>query len=361
MYKGTLLADTGRIPGTVTIAGETILFTAENRSESFPIAACDIDSGGTSDRLVYFTHRESQLTLAVPDRAILKEPLFTSHRDAISAAQTLQQDRSVKLIHLLFVLVLFAFGAYGLYKMYPIGVKMAVAAIPQSVEQTLGEKLEPMILKDATIVEDSSVTAMLDSITTALISANGLDSSRFKFYVVVDKQVNAFALPSGTVIINSGLIIESESIEELAGVIAHEIAHITSRHHIRGIVERLGVLMVVRALMGSFDVLPAQIMKAAKDLTVLGNSRAFEYEADRVGAEYMMRANLDATGMLTFFERLSKKAEGNLLQPMEFLSTHPTSAKRMLKLAEITQRTDFSCKKIIIDYNQTQLLLQEMQ
>src|SRR3954464_14306138 len=101
------------------------------------------------------------------------------------------------------------------------------------MERRLGENIMREIRADATYSDDAEVTDYLNNLGYRLVAASADSRQQFNFFLIIDPQVNAFALPGGFVGINSGLILTAQSESELAGVVSHEVAHVTQRHMAR--------------------------------------------------------------------------------------------------------------------------------
>ncbi len=141
--------------------------------------------------------------------------------------------------------------------------------------------------------------------------------------VLRGKAINAFATLGGHIYVFDGLIRQARSPEELAGVLAHEIAHVRQRHVIEGIAVSLATLGAV----GGTD--PSAASRMATVLLTMTFSRTQEAEADRDGLERLRRAQVDAAGFADFFDRAAKSPE-----PPAFLSSHPGSAERAALAAQ---------------------------
>ena len=164
-----------------------------------------------------------------------------------------------------------------------------------------------------------------------VIGARLTGGGRFKyeFHVAKDKSLNAFALPGGVIVVNTGLIEATSRPEELAGVLAHEVQHVELRHSLRGMVKNLGLRGLFAFAAG--DLGGSLLGEAAVGLTNLKFSRDDESEADRAGLDALIAAGIDPSGMAAFFETMSKKATD---PAVAFASTHPSSADREAVLRE---------------------------
>jgi beta-barrel assembly-enhancing protease len=160
---------------------------------------------------------------------------------------------------------------------------------------------------------------------------------RYEFHVADDKAVNAFALPGGVIVVNTGLIDLTARPEELAGVLAHEVQHIELRHSVRGMVKSLGLRGLFAFATG--DIGGSLIGEAVVGMTGLKFSRDDESEADRAGLDSLIEADIDPSGMPAFFEKMSKHSGE---APVAFVSSHPSSASREAALRarlSATQKT----------------------
>lgn len=151
----------------------------------------------------------------------------------------------------------------------------------------------------------------------------------YEFHVVQDKALNAFAMPGGIVVVNTGLIDATRRPEELAGVLAHEVQHVEQRHSLEGMVKNLGLRAVWALVTG--DLGGTLAGQAAVQLTSLKFSRDAESEADAKGFDTLVQRGIDPSGMPAFFKTMSDKAAD---APAAFISTHPLSADREALLAE---------------------------
>jgi len=208
-------------------------------------------------------------------------------------------------------------------------------------ERILGQQLMRQFRRTLKIVDDQEIQAYVQSLGYRLLSHNSDNNGTpFTFFVINDPNINAFAAPGGHIGINTGLIQASQSEDELASVIAHEIAHITQRHLTRSIekyqklnipnIAALIATLILSAQTGNPQLAQAAMMSAQAGAlqAQLNFSRAHEYEADRVGMGTLAKAGYDPRGMPQFFERL-QNASRYRSNPQEFLSTHPVTTSRI--------------------------------
>lgn len=150
---------------------------------------------------------------------------------------------------------------------------------------------------------------------------------QYRWFVADRPEINAFAAPGGVVVVFRGLIQAADTPEEVAGVIAHEVAHAELRHALRAAVEGMGLRVLLSLALG--DLAGGVLEHAAADLTALRFSRDAEREADSDGLRRMAAAGIHPRGMIRFFERLQEHEESTL---PALLSTHPATAERLERL-----------------------------
>ncbi|WP_181919623.1 M48 family metalloprotease [Alkalilimnicola ehrlichii] len=210
--------------------------------------------------------------------------------------------------------------------------------LSQSQERELGKQLMREIRRNLNLLEDPEVNAYIRDLGHRLASHSDSPEQEFHFFVVDNSAINAFAMPGGYIGINTGLILAARSESELAGVVAHEIAHVTQRHLARGFAESQRINLRTTAMLLASLILASQDPQAGSAAAMagmagsiqqqLGFSREHEYEADRVGIRILAAAGFDPMGMPRFFERLAQATQYRN-QPPEWLSTHPLTEGRI--------------------------------
>jgi predicted Zn-dependent protease len=196
------------------------------------------------------------------------------------------------------------------------------------------------------ILEDPEISEYVNAIGHRLSSEAHDGAQRFNFFMVRDNSINAFALPGGFIGVNTGLVLETKNESELAGVLAHEIAHVTQRHIARSIAAQsrssivstaaMLAAILVGAAAGGGDAAMAG-MAAAQSLAIqqqISFTRANETEADRVGLGILARSGFDPEGMPAFFETMSRRAGLSEANVPEMLRTHPVTVNRIAETKE---------------------------
>jgi predicted Zn-dependent protease len=195
----------------------------------------------------------------------------------------------------------------------------------------MGKENSTRVEATAKLVEDPEVTKYIDSIGQNLVR-NSDAQVPFTIKVIDSGDLNAITLPGGFVYIDTGLILAAETEAELAGVMAHEIAHAAACHAARGRTRaQLASLASFSMTMvgGPIAYAAYQSMAIVKPLTFLKFSRTFESEADFLAIQYMYRAGYDPLALTTFFERVKAMESGNPKAIARLFQTHPQTGDRI--------------------------------
>lgn len=185
-----------------------------------------------------------------------------------------------------------------------------------------------------------SVGQKLAAATEQYLKANGLESElknfAWEFNLVKDKQVNAFCMPGGKIVVYEGLLTVAQTEAELAVVIGHEIAHAVAKHSNERMSQQIMAQYGAAILSQALSQKSAAIQQTASTVFGLGAqvglmlpySRKHEYEADYMGIVFMELAGYDSTSSIDFWTKMSAGSSGG----SDFLSTHPSDTKRIAEL-----------------------------
>ncbi|MCP4277316.1 MAG: M48 family metallopeptidase [Gammaproteobacteria bacterium] len=217
------------------------------------------------------------------------------------------------------------------------------AILSRKIESHIGRQVYYTLLESGKVVTDPEIQEYIQSVGMELVAHAGIDGQRFQFFVMNDPVINAFALPGGYIGVHTGLLLATDNESELAGVLAHEISHVTQRHISRAVfANQANSTLSMAALLGAILVgvatgadpgMISGAVGASQGMAMeaqIGFTRSNEYEADRVGVGVLADAGFDPMGMPDFFEtmgRASGSLSGNRIP--EFLLTHPMSSDRM--------------------------------
>jgi len=210
------------------------------------------------------------------------------------------------------------------------------AAFSIKDELELGKKFNVLVRSRLPIIQDPEITEYIEGIVRRIAAVMPRQPFPFTPGVVNSSQVNAFATPGGYIFVYTGLILAMNNEAELAGVVTHELAHVTQRHIARRIetAQTVSLLSLIGVLAGAFlggdaGMAAATGSLAASQAAMLNYSRADEAEADQVGMNYLINAKYDPRGMPGAFRVLNQRQWqlGSAIPP--YLSSHPALTERI--------------------------------
>lgn len=206
-------------------------------------------------------------------------------------------------------------------------------------EKQLGSRVMAQLYQAGYILEDPELSTYISTLGWKLASHSKTQAPELTFFVVNDPRVNAFAMPGGFVGFNAGLLLAADNESEVAGVMGHELAHVTQRHiartaedtEVATIATWLAVLAAIIAGSADPDVVIGALSagQALNYQRQVGYTRAHEQEADRIGIQTMAAAGFDPEGMAAFFQKLGQQARLYGTGLPEILRTHPLSTNRV--------------------------------
>ena len=219
----------------------------------------------------------------------------------------------------------------------------ALNLISVNDEVAIGQQAQQQIRRQVPELRDASVDAYVESLGRRL--AANADGPRYpySFDVANYREINAFALPGGPIWVHRGLISSAHTESQLAGVLAHEIAHIANRHAAeqmtKGLVANLGLDLLGRLLgNGTRSNIVRIGAGLAANATMLKFSRDDEREADMKALQYMKRAGYDPRGMVEFLETLRAQQGRDPGSVQTFFASHPAPAERVRRLQQDANR-----------------------
>lgn len=214
------------------------------------------------------------------------------------------------------------------------------AAISQAELDEIGEHILTELRSHDMILQDPLVTDYIRDVGHRIASHSDSPETKVHYYVMNTPAINSFALPGGNVFIFTGLLLMTDNENELAGVIAHETAHVTQHHIARSVADSQGVGwkelagiiggLVLATATGNPQVAMAAMMgtQAALIQHQINFTRHDEAEADRMGIGFMARAGYNPDGMAELFEKMDMMARGEI-KPPAFLVDHPLFPARI--------------------------------
>lgn len=241
-----------------------------------------------------------------------------------------------------------------------------------SAEKKIGTQIMHEIRwREPSYLDDSDVEAYLNQLGARLASVSNDPGMGFFFFPINDPSINAFAMPGGFIGVHTGLILSAQTESELAGVMAHEISHVTQRHIARQVFQSKQVGMASLLAMG-LALLAArsngQLAGAAMATTQAGVisaqlafSRDFEREADRLGFDTIRRAGFDVRGMSVFFTRLQQAVRLYENNATAYLRSHPLTGERLTDMQNREQSLPYRQVTDSVDFQLVRAKLRAMQ
>lgn len=345
----------GRMGAELALQGDGLqAVTADGQTFRLPFSEAVLERGGADHRMVFFRTADRSLTMFTEDLGLLTALEETGDPRMVEAAAAIRastrQRRQGRLRNWVIGATVLAALIVGVPPLFSALVDAAVHALPWSVDRQIGKLATAT--GEGVKLDAPEIEAAVDAIVERLASSEALEpytEIEFTVRVVADDTVNAYALPGGFITVNRGLLVRAERPEEVAGVIAHEMAHVTERHGLERIAQSIGVYAALQLLLGN----PEGMLELAAELfaagTILSYSRSQESEADLVGLDVLRGAQVDPRGMAEFFERMQRiEAEAGVDVP-DWLSSHPDTRERKRTVARSIATTDTATRAIALE------------
>lgn len=264
---------------------------------------------------------------------------------------------------LLGILLAVAFSAVYAQQNLPNMGEPADNALSPVEEQQLGAEFMRQIRAQLPLIKDVQLNEYIQNLGNRLVLASGKsESQNFTFFIIDDPQINAFAIPGGYVGINSGLVAAMPKEEQLASVVAHEVAHVTQRHHARAFATgnratlSTAAAVLVAIIIGQASPQAGQAALAAglaaSQQSAINFTRSNEVEADRIGIEILENAQYDPRAMADTFSILRRRNSLNTSAgQLEYLRTHPLDNNRIAEATDRAASKPSAARVTLFDYS----------
>ena len=367
----------GRESASLSFSDDYLVCNFNDQEIRIPTNEIELSLGGASQRLIYLKHPSLGFTtLYTTNLQFLKDPALANNATVQGVAEAKQKFRTNNTLSVFAIILAIVGGIAIFFWQKDSIVKSLAEMVSIETENELGDSLFDSVVEEDQLIKDTILIAQITEIAQPIIDQVKDTNYHFKFYIINDPSLNAYALPGGHIVIHTGLINSADSWAQIQGVLAHEVSHVTKRHHVRGVIGNLGTLVLLSAFIGDGSAIMDAIYQYGGQLESLMYSRHFEEEADESGWEYLIAANIDPAGMIQFFEKLDKKPEGNdeesdekeedkedgedesedddtMEELASFLSTHPATKERIERLNEKLEKLGHN------DYTQPTIDLEE--
>ena len=322
--------------GRISIKAGRLFFHSESLSLSFPLAKLEIEPVEGASDICFLDSIEPGWRICTADQSIAGHPELRrvpNVRNQLGALLGGRELRSRMLITLGvagFCVLLAWLGSVTVSLM----VDAVVARVPVSTEKKWGDEALEEWGERHKFLTDSNQLARLAALAKPLLAVAAPGDTNFDFHITDYKIPNAFALPGGHVVVTTGLLDLTERPEELLGVLAHELVHVTHRHILRKQVSAAGPMIIFGVFAGRGGGVSDVFTTGSALLVAQGFSQEYETEADLGGWDYLVAANIDPRGMIDVFHKLEDYQAKYHMEAefSEALSDHPATEKRIARL-----------------------------
>ncbi|EOQ89721.1 peptidase, M48 family [Leptospira yanagawae serovar Saopaulo str. Sao Paulo = ATCC 700523] len=358
--------------GTVLIHGQTVQFTSSDTNHKISLSQFTefIRTHNGCKLVLLPDERKESPTLEIfctKEESKLLEKIWIQNKKSQSHSSALFYSIREMNPLVLGVLSLLVVSIVGFF--YFKGLEIVTNFIPLSMDKSLGDSVQVKMETGFNACDSKATDRFFAEALKQIVPKDS--KHQFTVSVLASEIPNAFALSNGKIYFFSGLLNEAKSQEEVLGVLAHEIAHIEKRHHMRNLVKAggtsLAISLVIGPGLGNMEFLET-ITEIGSTILVLKFSRDFETEADITSLDYLKSKNISTDGLLSFFKRMeelengdnesednevaisAKEESSTANQITDFLSTHPATKERMKTLESLIQKgKKGSVKKIVSD------------
>lgn len=223
-----------------------------------------------------------------------------------------------------------------------MGVVLAMQSscdVSVSKENELGDQYADAIKSQLHVLDDSAANAWLSRLGARLTTVADDASRDWHFYLVDDSTVNAFAVPGGHIFVHRGLIERAATYSELAGVLGHEVAHVTLRHSVARMRSRTRTGVIVTVFCAIVSVCSSAAAQVAIDVggqaLFARYSRDDEAEADSAAVGYLLSAGIDPRGIPAMFQRLADLRDADPTALDAWFGSHPQEASRVARTTRL--------------------------
>ncbi len=238
---------------------------------------------------------------------------------------------------ILFLAALIGVLVLGIYFLLPaLEWKWDSDKLTLDLEKRFGDMLVEEVKNDPTYYNDETVSKALATMEKRLTNAVTNLPFPVRILVVRNSAVNAFTFPGGVILVHTGLLARSDSAEEVAGVLAHELGHVANRDTLKALYRQVGLSLIVAVVTGGRS---DQIQDLVTQLISIKFTRTQEGLADDYAIGLLIKAGINPEYLARFFEKL-KKQQSDVENFAKFLNTHPDTEGRMKKARDAGKKFD---------------------
>jgi Zn-dependent protease with chaperone function len=333
------------LPGRLCFTLNDLRFEHADGDLVLPLSRLTLDENPAGN--LVFHDAETGWWIESADRRILHDMFLLRQTHFRAQARDVRErhesNRSLK--YALIFLIGFAVIFSVVWLLARGATNILVDHSPVAWEEKLTDKVIAEHPKIFVIETNDTRTAMVTQLVARIAAALPPAEQHYQFRaVLIDRrEPNAFALPGGRIFVFTGLLDRVQRPEELAGVLAHEMAHVTRRHGLRKLIAAGGPYYVLRLFVSDQQQVLSTISAGSQLMVSQYYSRDIEREADTIGWHYLLAANIDPRGLADFFQLLTEGENADYIP--EIFRSHPATSERIASLNQLwkttARKTDF--------------------
>lgn len=336
VFQGTVMkrGDAGPVVCSIALESGALRVVSSSATYLLNYATLQLSLGGASGHMVFCVAPLDGITVCVEHDAFISSTRLAANGVLDSACDALVAKK--KTMHVWQWVtggVLLAFVL--LLALVPTLVMHAAGALPVSIDRKIGDVAVQAANFGGDEVHDPELNAALRTILARLTphaSTQGLD---FRFHVIRNDEVNAFALPGGQIVVFTGLLTKAATPEQVAGVLAHEISHATLRHGVRSLARAAGIRYGFSLIFGDASGLLGYAEQGAVLAVIQSYSREQENDADAEGVRMLRAAGIDPRGLGDFFETIRHEDDNHFPGVVQWLNSHPDAEERIANVRRL--------------------------
>ncbi len=321
------------VTGRIVLTQFTLRFESEAAEVIFPADETTLRVGEDEDEHLYFTHfKQPSWTIVTADYEILNHRLFAKNTHLRRQVEAIFGRKASHKALIITASALVCFALIGLSASWVVDkmVRHAVAQISPATEKTLGDKQYNEVKTMVEVTQDPRLIAKLNDIYAQLRLGLPDTNLTVEFHIIEEPVPNAGSIP-GHVFVTRGLFGILNTPDQMAGVLAHELGHITQKHVFRRMISRQAPAYLLKSVFRNSRSSMAAIAQTSQFVVGQSFSRDYEREADAEGWKYLVAANINPHGFIEAMQRL-QEYEGRHFHGVGILSDHPPTEDRIQQL-----------------------------
>ena len=330
----TLQGNPTPIPASLSVTATHVEARAANGDVlTLPLATLVVTPGGFDGDFIFLRDAEGHITLSTTDLSLLERMVEVGGEAMATRLQHVRKHRASASFWRNVSMGVAGFIALALLMLMfaaPALLSASIDMLPVSIDRSVGDASSESF---GPAITDARVVALADAIVARLRETNPNSPHTYRVRVVQNEDVNALAMPGGSIVIFSGLILHAENAEQIAGVLAHEMAHVERRHGLRNVAHSAGLMIAMRLLIAAFIGDVDGFTSLATDVSALALVNQYnqdqESEADSDAVQHMHQAGLDPSALASFFRMMAREGIGEAPLALAWLSTHPDHEARV--------------------------------